>query len=526
MKERKYPVGIQDFKVIREGGYVYIDKTSLLYQLTQSAKYYFINRPRRFGKSLLLSTLAAYFEGRKELFEGLAISELEKDWPSHPVLRFDFSTGKYNEAKTLADDIHQKLLEYERQYALKQEELSINVRMRMLIREVYRLAGKQVVILIDEYDSAMLYNAHRPEMQDTMREMMRNLFAPIKEADPMLRFVLFTGITKFSQMSVFSELNNLLNISMLPQYEALCGITEEELCTQLRPDVEQLAEKRGKNPEQTHTDLKAMYDGYHFSHKMTDIYNPFSLLKCFMTGEMESYWFASATPTSLITLLRDNGEELTDLEGIPLNAEDFDIPVDGKIDNPVPIIYQSGYLTIKSARMGASGMRYTLGFPNREVRTGFAKALLVHIAPGKVSIRSAIAEAYERFYESDDLTDFMEALKVFFSAYPYDISNNNERHYQSVLYTLLVSFGADVRAEQPTNRGRIDIVLKMPKTIYIIELKHDHSADEAVSQIRDRGYAESFRIESRSVCLVGINFSSKERNITEWKSEKMIIHKS
>ena len=517
-EQRKYPVGIQNFEEIRKGGYLYIDKTALLHELVQ-LKYYFINRPRRFGKSLLLSTLAAYFEGRRDLFEGLAIDSLESEWVEYPVLRFDFSTGKYETAEILARDINAKLLEYERQYGLFQSAEPINVRMRMLIRRVFERTGRQVVLLIDEYDSAMLYTADRPELQHTVRVMMRNLFAPIKEADPMLRFVLLTGITKFSQMSVFSELNNLMNISMLPKYDALCGITEEELTTQMRPDIEQLAQMRGESPEEAHAALKRMYDGYHFSYRLNDVYNPFSLLKALSTGELESYWFASATPSSLINILRSQRVELPDLDGIRLSAEDFDVPVDGHITNPVPIIYQSGYLTIKEAKMGAASMRYTLGFPNLEVRTGFSKAFIAHVTPKGIKERSAVANAYESFYEDDDLAAFIDELQAFFAAYPYDIANQNERHYQSVLYTLLVAFGADVRAEQTTNRGRIDIVLKMPRTIYVIELKYDGTADEALDQIRERGYADGFRTDGRPVRLVGMSFSSKERNITDWKVE-------
>ena len=515
---RKYPVGIQNFEEIRNGGYLYVDKTALIYELVQM-KYYFINRPRWFGKSLLISTLAAYFEGKKELFKGLAIDSLETEWRHYPVLRFDFSTGKYGDVKRLEDDINNKLLEYEQQYALEQSQYATNVRMRLLIRRIYEQTGCQVVILIDEYDSAMLYNVDRPEMQHSVRDMMSNLFAPIKEADPMLRFVLFTGITKFSQMSVFSELNNLMDISMLPKYEALCGITEEELTTQMRPDIEQLAEMRHQTPEQAHADLKAMYDGYHFSEGMTDIYNPYSLLKCLVSGKMESYWFASATPSSLIKILRGRGGELTDLEGIRLGSDEFDIPVEERIMNPIPVMFQSGYLTIKAAKMGASSIRYTLGFPNREVRTGFSKAFIAYITQGAFQGRSSIANAYEDFYEDDDLAAFIEELQMFFAAYPYDITNKNERHYQSVLYTLLVAFGADVRAEQTTNRGRIDIVLKMPQTIYIIEMKYDGTADEALDQIRERGYADGFRTDGRPVRLVGMSFSSKERNITDWKVE-------
>ncbi len=516
---RRYPVGVQDFEKIRKDGYLYVDKTVLIYRLVNEGSYYFINRPRRFGKSLFISTLAAYFEGKRELFDGLAIADLEKDWPSHPVLRFDFSTGKYENAEILREDIDFKLSEYERQYNIEKVSEASNVRMQKLLKEIYRQTGRQIVILIDEYDSAMLYNAANPEMQATVREMMRNLFAPIKEADPMLRFVFFTGITKFSQMSVFSELNNLTNISMLPQYDALLGITQEEIETQMRPDIEMLAQRRGETPEETLRTLKAMYDGYHFSYEMTDIYNPFSLLKCLMTGEVESFWFASATPTFLIRILRELGGELPDIEGVIRNTTAFDTPIDGKIKDPIPVIFQSGYLTIKAAyKMPPYGQyRYMLGFPNQEVRTGFADSLINYVNNDNKESLGAITNAYWDFYDDDDLTAFIEALRTFFASFPYDINNQNEKHYQAVLYTLLVSFGADVRAEHHTNRGRIDIILRMPKSIYVIELKYDHPAREAIDQILSRGYADALKDDPRPVRLVGICFSSKERNITEWK---------
>lgn len=516
---RRYPVGIQDFGKLREGGFVYVDKTALMYQLVSEVQYCFINRPRRFGKSLLLSTLAAYFEGRRGLFHGLAIEQMEREWTKHPVLRFDFSTGKYSTETILADDINAKLLEYEHQYGLQQEHLSHNVRMRQLIRAAYSHTGQQVVILVDEYDSAMLHNIDRPEMQARVREMMRNLFAPIKEADPMLRFVLLTGITKFSQMSVFSELNNLTNISMSPKYDALCGITEEELTSQMRTDIELFAGRRGMTYDQAHAELKQMYDGYHFSEGMTEVYNPFSLLKCFLLDKMDSYWFESATPTFLIQLLQGRGEDLTDIDGVVRMESAFDVPIDGKIDDPIPVLFQSGYLTVKNARMGSSEMRYTLGFPNREVRVGFAKAYLAHIAPEKTNGRSAIEDAYETFRDTDDFPSFVEALKSFFSAYPYNINNHNERHYQSVLYTLLVAFGADVSAEKVTAMGRIDVVLRMPNSIYVMELKYNRPVEEAMNQMVNRRYAEALALDGRPVHRVALCFSSEERNITDWTTD-------
>ena len=513
---RRYPVGIQSFEEIRSKHFLYVDKTELVYDLVNMAKYYFINRPRRFGKSLLLSTLAAYFEGRRDLFEGLAISRLEKEWKEYPVLRFDFSTGRYDTAEILSRDINTKLLEYERLYGMDQADEPTNVRLRLLIREVYRQTGRQVVVLVDEYDSALLYTADRPELQHSVRVMMRNLFAPLKEADPLLRFVLLTGITKFSQMSVFSELNNLLNISMLPQYDALCGITEEELTTQMRPDIERFAALRGQTFEQAHADLKRMYDGYHFSYGPTEVYNPFSLLKCFLTGEMKGYWFASATPTFLIKALRGRGEDLVDVDGVVRQDTAFDIPVEGEVVDPIPLLFQSGYLTVKRADLLDDERFYTLGFPNKEVKQGMARSMLSYLQNEEVKNQSAIGVAYARFVVTDDFPAFVEALKRFFAAYPYNI-NNNERHYQGVLYTLFASFGADVSAEHVTAMGRVDIVLRMPKTIYVVELKYDRSAEEGMCQVVNRRYAEALAQDGRPVRRVALNFSAEERNISDWE---------
>lgn len=519
MMQRNYPIGIQSFEEIRSGEYIYIDKTALIYRLVSTGKYYFLSRPRRFGKSLLINTLKSYFEGRQDLFKGLAIEQLEKDWKSYPVLRFDFSTGKFASLELLRDAIDFKLAEFENLYDIPKEKWSTSVRMTRLIKTIYEKTGKQVVILVDEYDSAMLYNIDNEVVQDQVREEIRNLFSPIKEADPWLKFVLLTGITKFSQMSIFSELNNLENISMLSQYDTLCGISEEELTTQMRPDIEMLAEGYGESFDEMLQELKQMYDGYHFSEAKTDMYNPFSLLNAFKNKKLSSYWFGTATPTFLTKIIHKFDMSLPDLEGISCMVSRFDKPVE-HVSDPIPVLYQSGYLTIKDYTRSRHLIdTYVLGFPNNEVRIGFANSLFEYAHPEKNGARDWLYNAFILFYNDGNLRAFIEAVKTFYSSISYQLTNNNERHYQALLYTLLVAFGADVQPEVQSAKGRADIVLKMPSAIYIFEMKYDKSAAEAIAQINDRGYVDPYLNDGRQIYKVGINIGSSERNITEWLVE-------
>jgi hypothetical protein len=516
MEMRKYPVGIQSFDELRRNGYLYVDKTALIYQLVSTGKYYFLSRPRRFGKSLLVNTLKSYFEGRRELFSGLAIEQLETEWKQYPVFRFDFSTGKFETRQMLQQAIDYKLSELEQQYGVPHEDWTPNIRMTRLIKAAYEQTGRQVVILVDEYDSAMLQHIDNEELQDGVRMEMRNLFSPIKEADPWLKFVLLTGITKFSQMSIFSELNNLNNISMLSRYDALCGISEEELTTRLRPDIEMLAESYGESYDEMLRELKEMYDGYHFSEHKTDMYNPYSLLNAFNNQKIASYWFGTATPTFLTKIIRKYKMDLEDMSNIQCTSSTFDQPVE-HVNDPIPVLYQSGYLTIKSYER--FGDVYVLDFPNREVRQGFANSLYRYYANNDVRSKDKLYMAYLNFYRTDDLAAFIDELKVFFAGVTYQLFNDNERHFQALLFTLLTAFGADVQPEVATARGRADIVLKMPNTIYVMELKYDKSAAEALAQINDRGYAEPYLKDGRRIVKVGVNFSSETRNIAEWVSE-------
>ena len=528
---RKYPVGLQNFERVRKDGYVYVDKTPLIHKIISGGKFYFLSRPRRFGKSLLISTIEAVFSGNRELFEAfttregieqpaLYISQTDWEWNQYPVLRFDFSseTTTVVQLDNLIDSI---LSKYETKYGIVCPKPDFNLRLIDIVETAHSKTGHRVVVLVDEYDRAMLHSIGQNELAEVVLERFRNLFSPLKSLDEHLRFVFITGISKFSQMGIFSTLNNLENISMQQQYECICGITEDELISTMLPDIEQLAQQRDETFQATLENLKYRYDGYHFSGNMRDLYNPYSIVKAFKSGELSDYWFDSATPKALIDMLRNMPPlKLTDIEGVECMASDFDTPFDS-YNYPIPVLYQSGYLTIKgfNPRHGI----YTLGIPNDEVRRGFADALYKYVtttgetaAPLKSNV---LMKAYYNFYDTGDLTTFVDAIKIFYAGIPYHLTNDNERHYHVILYTLLTAFGADISAEEPSAKGRADMILRMPLGIYVIEIKYDGTADEALAQIHSKGYADKYRLDNRPLTCVGISFSSQERNITEWKAE-------
>ena len=529
--KRKYPVGIQSFETIRKDGYVYVDKTPLIYKMITEGVPYFLSRPRRFGKSLLVSTLAAVFEGRRDLFEAftteqgieqpqLFIATTDWKWEKYPVLRFDFSAGDLVTIEQLDALINDTLRGYEQQYGINPQDPDPNLRMVNLMRTLHKQTGKRVVVLVDEYDNFILHALGDTEKVTQARQRFQNVFGPLKAEDDHLQFAFITGISKFSQMGVFSKLNNLYNISMLDDYAALCGISEEELTTQLRPDIELMAGRNGTNYDDMFAQLKARYDGYHFSEVMVDMYNPFSLVYAFNSGQVNDYWFDRGTSGALINMLAQMPPvHVAELEGIRLPSTDFDLPFES-FDNPLPILYQSGYLTIKDFRRIGTMNVFTLGFPNAEVSTGFAECLFRHVAGKQVNSRqtSTLQMAYNIFYETDDLPTFIEAIKTFYAGVPYqwEQDNKNEHYYHALLYTLLVAFGADVRAEESTAMGCSDITLKMPMGIYVMELKYDDTVDAALDQIDRKGYADKYALDGRPVTKVGISFSSTERNITDW----------
>ena len=526
---RKYPIGIQSFESIRMDGYIYVDKTPLIYKMITEGKPYFLSRPRRFGKSLLCSTLEAVFQGRRELFEAfttedgieqpqLFIATTNWKWQPHPVIRFDFSQERNYTIEALDKLVNFTLAKYEREYGLTpQIGEGSNTRLISIITEAHRQTGRRAVVIVDEYDSFMLHSIGDSELEEGIRRSFSSLFSPLKALDDHLQFVFITGISKFSQMGIFSTLNNLKNISMMPSFETICGITEKELATVLHTDIEQLAQYRGETYDETYAELKRMYDGYHFSRFKSDIYNPFSLFNAFDSGEIGDYWFDSATPSAVIGMLAQMPPiQLTDIDGVTCPAKDFDVPF-SSYSKPLPVLYQSGYITIKDYEKDFD--EYTLGLPNLEVRKGFANSLYeyVVVAKGIDTNKNALFRAYNQFRLSNHLPPFIEAIKVFYSGIPYYLNEKGEHHYHVILYTLLTAFGADISAEEPSAKGRADIVLKMPKGIYVIEIKYDDTADEALRQIDLRGYAEKYRSDGRPITKVGVAFSSKERNITDYK---------
>ena len=529
---RKYPAGIQSFERIRLNGQVYVDKTKYIYQMITEGYPVFLNRPRRFGKSLLVSTLEAVFEGRRELFEEITLEDgtvqpqlfiatTDWKWEKYPVLRFDFSKVGDKGMESLDIYIDLTLSKYEKLYDINTETKDHAARLSQIIESAEAKTGRKVVVLVDEYDNQMLKAIGDEKKVEAIRETFSGLFAPLKGLDDHIKFIFITGISKFSQMGIFSQLNQLNNISMWPDFEGICGISEEELTTTLHEDIELLAARRKETYDSLLATMKKKYDGYHFCSNMTDIYNPYSVVKAFASGKLGNYWFESATPTALISMLSQMPlHQLTNLEGSRCPESAFDLSFTSFID-PLPVLYQSGYLTIKDYREDWD--MYTLGFPNEEVRRGFADNLfhlITNMSPGSQE-KNTFLMAYNCFRDTGDLPAFIEAIKTFFAGIPYYLDNKNECHYHVILHTLLTAFGADVSSEQATAKGRSDIVLRMPLGIYVMEIKYDDTVEAALQQIDEKGYAEKYRLDGRPLVKVGISFSSAERNIVDWKSQPL-----
>ena len=509
-----YPIGIQTFEKIRNGNYLYIDKTEIIYRLTHAASnYVFLSRPRRFGKSLLTSTLKAYFEGRRDLFKGLAMERLETEWTEYPVLHFDMSLGKHMEKEQLERYLLSQLEQIEEDYGIHSDSPDSNIRLTKLIRHVHEQTDRQVVVLIDEYDAPLLDVVHEEKNLPVLRNIMRNFYSLLKACDPYLRFVFLTGITKFSQLSIFSELNNIKNISMLPEYAAICGITEEEMATQMDEDLDILAGRMGISREKTVQKLKDNYDGYHFTWPSPDIYNPFSLLNAFADGRLDSYWFGSGTPTYLIEMLKKYGVQPQQIGGRKAMAESFDAPTE-RMTDIAPLLYQSGYVTIKG--YSPVTQLYTLDIPNKEVRIGLMKSLL----PGYLDRRTTdglttVALLYEAIYE-ERLDDALRLLQTFLSTVPYCDRTDYEGHYQQMLYIIFSLLGIYVDVEVRTPSGRVDMVMRTATTLYVVELKLNQSAEAAMQQIDLKNYPERFALCGLPVVKVGINFDMERHTLKDW----------
>ena len=513
--QRLYPIGIQTFSKIREGNYLYIDKTAYVYRMTHSASsYMFLSRPRRFGKSLLTSTLHSYFSGRKDLFHGLAMEKLEKEWTEYPVLHFDMSTAKHADSEQLLQELNLKLYGYEQIYGRLDEEVNPNQRLMGLIKRAYEQTGKKVVVLIDEYDAPLLDVVHELENLDVLRNIMRNFYSPLKACDPYLRYVFLTGITKFSQLSIFSELNNIENISMDEPYAAICGISEDEIRSQMEEDVDRLAKNLEVTPEEALMKLKENYDGYHFTYPSPDIYNPFSLLTAMEKGKIGSYWFGSGTPTYLIKMLDKFGVKPSEIGRKQLKSSAFDAPTETMTD-AVPLLYQSGYITIKDYNKMLD--LYTLDIPNKEVRLGLMESLLPHYVDNKTPEATTMVAYLFYDIQNGDMDAALHRLQEFLSTIPYCDNTKFEGHYQQVFYIIFSLLGYYVDVEVRTPRGRVDIVLRTRTTLYLMELKLNKSAGEAMEQIDLKNYPERFALCGLPIVKVAVSFDSERCTIGDWK---------
>lgn len=513
----KFPLGIQTFSEIISGNYLYVDKTAWVYELAHYAKYQFLSRPRRFGKSLLVSTMQAYFEGRKELFKGLDIDGLEKEWISYPVIHIDLSASKYFKLLNLHVALDGILSEYERIYHIEVDKAYSDVyssRLKNIILSASQQTGKKVVVLVDEYDAPMHDSMKDEKLQEEIREIMRDLFSPLKQQEANLRFVFITGISKFSQLSIFSELNTLKILTLKDEYATVCGFTESELQENFKEEIQDLATANHISYDQAMDALRAHYDGYHFTAFSPGIYNPYSIINALDDKSFNNYWFSSGTPTVLVDLLQKKGLDMLQVDGIWASASRFDVPTE-KLSDPIPVLYQSGYLTIKE--YNADRKQYLLGFPNEEVRKGFSESLYRYYASDAYGAYDDLVASYDdAILKHDDMESFLPHLKTFYDKFPYTLVNNNERHYQAVLYTIFCMLGADIVPEHQTSNGRIDLLLRTSKSVYIFELKYGKDAGVAINQIHSNRYAASFADEKRKVYLVGINFSKDQRTIDAW----------
>ena len=515
MELRELPIGEQVFETLRTDGYLYVDKTELIYRMIQKGKFYFLSRPRRFGKSLLLSTIEAFFLGKRELFNGLYIANQEQEWVEHPVLHLDFSTQNYKSEQNVYNILNDFLDEYEAKYGRKEGETDVALRFKWLVRNAYEKTGQRVVILVDEYDKPLLESIGNPELQENYRGILRGFYAVLKAMGQYVRFALLTGITKFSKVSIFSDLNNLNDISRDRDYASICGITDAEVDTVLAPYIQRYAEEKNLSYNAVREDLRRMYDGYHFAADTLGLYNPFSLMCALSKRAMDGYWFDSGTPTMLVEMLRRKHYALPTFEE-PVSAMKLDNKT-GDSDSIMPLLYQSGYLSID--RMSDDG-RYWLTFPNDEVREGFFEFLLPYYAivpnnDAKIAISDFVKDILDGNAEQ-----FLQRLQSFFADFQYDAQTTPETHFRNVLYILCKLMGLQVDAEYQTSDGRIDLLLRTDKFVYVIECKIDSTARIALDQIKSKEYALPWSLDNREKILVGINFSTKTRRPDDWLIER------
>ena len=509
----KYPIGIQNFEDLRRNGYKYVDKTNFVYKLADEGKYYFLSRPRRFGKSLFLSTLEAYFQGKKELFEGLAIYDLETEWKKYPIFHIDLNTANFREKDSLYNVLNDYLTGWEDKYGARDSEVTLPLRFKGVIARAAEKEGCGVVILIDEYDKPILQTLQAPELQAEHRAQLKAFYSVLKTQDRYIKFTFLTGVTKFGKISVFSDLNNLMDISMDHRYISICGMTEKELLVNFKEGISELSETYGDTEEDTIAKLKARYDGYHFEEHTIGIYNPFSVLNTLSKLRYKDYWFETGTPTFLVELLKMHNYRLPDMTKERV-SNDVINSVDSLSTNPIPVIYQSGYLTIKG--YDERFKKYLLGFPNKEVEEGFLNFLLPqYTSAGSES--PYMVDEFVKDVEAGKAEQFIKRLTTFFASNSYQVAGNAELYFQNALYLVFKIMGFYTQVELPTSDGRMDVIIQTSDYIYIIECKLDGSAEDALQQIESKNYAAPFTMDKRTIIKLGINFSSKTRGIDSWK---------
>ena len=528
----KYPIGIQTFERIINEGYVYVDKTEMIYNLAHGGSIFFLSRPRRFGKSLLISTLKSYFLGHKELFKGLKIDALEKEWNVYPVFHLSFGTSNFTNLGTLEAVLLDFVEGLERIYGKTTNSDDCAIRFKHVIKAAHDKTGLRTVVLVDEYDKPLLDvmddktlyyvadNGEKITYESHNRNILKGFYGVFKDADEDLHFVMLTGVTKFSQVSVFSGFNQPDDISMDARYESLCGITKDELLNVFDSSIHSLAAANGNDYHETVSRLEKKYDGYHFSSNLTGIFNPFSILNCFKKNDMRNYWFASGTPGYLVRLLAHSNENINELIGKYYPAEMF-IDYKADVEQPLPMIYQSGYLTIKACN--PRRQTYLLDFPNDEVRSGFISVLAGdYFKEGRAQPATWLEDVTDAL-ENGNIEAFMKQMTALLSSVTYRFQRKQdafecERYFQYTFYLIMQMLGRyNTLVEKETSEGRIDCVLECPDYVYILEFKLNGSASSALEQIEDKGYAKPYMADSRKVICLGINFSSEKGTIDDWK---------
>lgn len=510
-----YPIGIQNFEKIRTEDFLYVDKTAEIYKLAKEGRYYFLSRPRRFGKSLLVSTMEAYFSGRKELFSGLAIEKLEAEWKQHPVLHLDLSGVSYTDESVLERVLSDKLAKWETLYGAVNTSDILGLRFKEVIEAAYNKTGNQVAILIDEYDKPIIDNLGNEPTLSHLRSTLQGFYSVMKSMDARIRFGFLTGVTKIGKMSIFSGLNNLNDISMIPDYVDICGVSETELHEYFDESISELSSANEMSKEECYVKLKSMYDGYHFCEDSIGIYNPFSLLNTFQNKKFREYWFETGTPGFLVEVMRKTSFDVTTLENQTVDSTLMS-NADAIFENPVPYLFQSGYLTIT----GYNDMfrLYQLGFPNQEVKNGFLNCLLKYYVPMSpdMSGTTLIYQLWHSITEGNPKS-FMQILSSLFANTSYQIQGETEKDFQYAMYIISALLGEYVQVERTTSNGRIDLIIQTKEFIYIFELKVNADADVALRQIDEKGYARPFEGDSRKLFKIGVNFSTATRRIEDWK---------